>query len=184
LTDTWKSSAELGLTGFHENEWTNFISSLNLAGVTLNEQSEDTLIWSGGDSSGVISAKNVYAAIVSTLTFQVSHGWCIQIWKWMLPLKVILFFLLVVHNRILTWDNLQAKGWFGSGLFPLCKLALETVSHLFIDCSFTLLVWINLQSFSNSILNWRGQSLIDCMDDWTTNKLLPNRIPVLLCCHI
>jgi hypothetical protein len=70
LADTWKNNADFGFTGFHETEWTNFISVLKSAGIYLNSQSEDSLILTGGDAFGFITVKNVYAAIVSTQAFQ------------------------------------------------------------------------------------------------------------------
>jgi hypothetical protein len=51
LVENWKSSNDLGLTGFHSAEWERFTLELNKAGVTLNSLSEDVLLWTGGDSS-------------------------------------------------------------------------------------------------------------------------------------
>jgi hypothetical protein len=69
------------------------------------------------------------------------RGWQRQFWKWHLPLKVILFFWLAIHNIILTWDILQKKGWIGPSYCCLCGQMAEDNTHLFIECIFTKSVW-------------------------------------------
>jgi hypothetical protein len=121
LTEVWKTSADLNLTRCSRGEWSTFIAELNKSGVILRGDQADLLLWSGGDGSGVLSVKNCYDALISTFNFPVSQGWKASLWKRKVQLKIILFFWLAVENRLLTWDNLQSKGWIGPGYCLLCK---------------------------------------------------------------
>ena len=38
-------------------------------------------------------------------------------------------------NRILTWDNLQKRGWHGPGICILCRMNEDTIHHLFLECT-------------------------------------------------
>jgi hypothetical protein len=62
VIDQWRSSEDLGLTGNLALEWKNYIRALNSSGVQLRT-GEDNLLWTGGDQSRVLSAKNVYNAL-------------------------------------------------------------------------------------------------------------------------
>jgi hypothetical protein len=57
---------DLELTGFHSSDWDSYIAELNRVGVTLHENDEDSLLWTGGDSSGNLTVKKCYDAIIST----------------------------------------------------------------------------------------------------------------------
>jgi hypothetical protein len=116
--------------------------------------------------------------------FHYYQGWRVQLWKWKVHLKVILFFCLVVQNMILTWDTLQLKGWAGPSLCTLCKQNVEGIPHLFIDCTFTKSVWAKCEFITNTKYNWGGRSLTDCMNSWTTNKHFSKRLSVLMCWYI
>jgi hypothetical protein len=105
------------------------LQRLNEAGVSLCEK-EDTLIWTGGDSSGRMSVKNIYATLISIYEWPQTKGWKYKLWKWEIQLKKKLFIWLAAENKILTWQVLQGKGWQGPGRCPLCKSEIEDVDHL------------------------------------------------------
>jgi hypothetical protein len=44
------------------------------------------------------------------------------------------------ENKILTWDNIQQRGWAGPSQFQLCKQDTKNINHLFIHYSFTKLI--------------------------------------------
>jgi hypothetical protein len=92
-TELWMSSTDLGLTGLIAEDWDNFTRELNGVGVSLQATEQDSLLWSGGDNKGELTVKNVYEAIFSLEEILVWSGWQRNFWKWHLPLKVILFFL-------------------------------------------------------------------------------------------
>ena len=100
----------MDLTGDLAVEWDHFGRALQASGVSLSEN-EDELLWIGGDSSGSLSKKNVYAALISTLNQLTLTGWRNRLWKWNIQQKIKLFLWLAVENKILTWNNLQLRGW-------------------------------------------------------------------------
>jgi predicted DNA-binding transcriptional regulator len=57
------------------------------------------------------------------------------IWDVHLPLKVKLFFWLVLYDRILIKLNLQVRGWRGSILCKCCGSHTEIIFHMFFYCS-------------------------------------------------
>jgi len=54
----------------------------------------------------------------------------------------------------LTGDNLSKRGFLGPFKCVLCKESLETINHLFLECSFSRVVWkVLLQDLSTRV-NW------------------------------
>jgi hypothetical protein len=138
-------------------------------------------LWNRGDSTGVISVRNYYKAIISLLSLPNLLDWKLKLWKWNLQLKIILFFRLALDQNILTWDNLLKKGWVGPGFCYLCRATTEDNVHLFIHCHFTKAIWNSVINFLNLNMEWKGQNLNDCMVNWTQNLAAPKKLPVLLC---
>jgi hypothetical protein len=141
LLSTWINNSDMDLTGNLAVEWDHYRRALQASGITLSEN-EDELLWIGGDSSGSLSTKNVYATLFSTLNQSTITGWRNQLWKWNIQQKIKLFLWLAVKNKILTWNNLQLRGWKGPGRCHLCKRDSEDNAHLFIHCPFTKLIWV------------------------------------------
>jgi hypothetical protein len=83
------------------------------------------------------------------------------IWKAKAESKCRFFAWTLLHEKILTANNLQKRGWDHNPICPLCHIDPETPSHLCKDCSYsksiwrTLLLWTNLNSLAN--LNQDGQ---------------------------
>jgi hypothetical protein len=112
LSTSWYNFGDLGLSGSLAVEWECYRKALNSSGVSIMD-GDDTLMWTGGDHSGYLSAKNVYLAILSTQDCLVIDGWRRGIWKWTIQLKIKLFTWLAIEGKIHTWDTLQRKGWEG-----------------------------------------------------------------------
>jgi hypothetical protein len=55
----------------------------------------------------------------------------------------------LLHNKILTANNLQKRGWNNDPICKLCKREPETVGHLAKDCIFTKSCWSWLSSWYN-----------------------------------
>jgi hypothetical protein len=92
----------------------------------------------------------------------------------------------MVENKILSWENLQRRGFNGPGICTLCKMQTETTHHLFMECAFTVEVWRIINSAFNFSGNWIGISLIlsDCFKQWTfSNNEIPT-LPALICWYI
>ena len=91
------------------------------------------------------------------------------LWTKAMPVKISCFIWLSLRNRILTWENLQKKGFHGPGICVLCYSKEETVENLFINCK----IWrtvidhvcdlLNLAVFSPSV------SLGEMISDWIGN---------------
>jgi hypothetical protein len=183
ICSTWYDSGDLNLSGVLATEWEGYRSALIESGVQLRNR-PDALIWTGGDSYGQISAKNVYNALM-TLQWSVrTGGWRKRVWSWKCPLKLKLFFWLVVESRVLTWDNLQHRGHVGPGICQLCRLSGESVNHLFVHCSFTSRVWVVLNVTHPSSYGWRGSSFLDCMNCWYAQNRSAPTLPVYICWYI
>ena len=48
---------------------------------------------------------------------------------------------LVTHNKILTKQNLVARGWVGDPLCQFCNKHIEDVNHMFLQCSIAQQIW-------------------------------------------
>ena len=81
-----------------------------------------------------------------------------QLWSTRTLPKIDLFIWTLLHERILTGENLIKKGFAGPFRCPLCAGAAENISHLFLQCSYATLVW-------DEVLN-----------RWGCNFHLPDRI--------
>jgi hypothetical protein len=55
-------SRDLALVGSWAAEWTCFIAAIRGAGISLSTE-PDSLLWAGGDATGTLTVKNLYAAI-------------------------------------------------------------------------------------------------------------------------
>jgi hypothetical protein len=116
IKENWLSSEALGLNGRLASEWDRYRRALLGTGINL-QNSTDTIVWTGGDSSRILSVKNVYNALISTLDYPTVGGWKLNLWKWNIQLKIKLFIWLAGNQKVLTWDTLQRKGWEGPGIF-------------------------------------------------------------------
>jgi hypothetical protein len=73
-----------------------------------------------------------------------------------------MFIWTLMHNAILTGDNLKRKGWEGPMRCPLCVSNKESVAHILLNFSFTREVWQL------------------ALAPWTTQVTLPDEIHSLL----
>lgn len=65
--------------------------------------------------------------------------WCIP----SLP-KIDFFTWQLCHTKILIFDILQKKGFYGPSICPLCRENAESAVHLFLECTFSKQVWSSL----------------------------------------
>jgi hypothetical protein len=73
-SSSWHNSNDLGFTGDLAIEWEHFRRALFDSGAYLQD-SEDVLMWIGGDNSGIPTVKNFYWAILSTKNLRKLGGW-------------------------------------------------------------------------------------------------------------
>jgi hypothetical protein len=76
----WIDSKDLGLSRNLAVEWDLYLKALFGAGVNIRD-SPDQLLWTGGNSSGILSVKNAYMDFYSTFNFQ-NAEWRQKNWKW------------------------------------------------------------------------------------------------------
>ena len=64
LGEHWLNGTDLQLDSVLKDEWDDFTQQLTDADIRLQERL-DALIWTGGDSTGFLTAKNVYQALAT-----------------------------------------------------------------------------------------------------------------------
>ena len=91
-----------------------------------------------------------------------------SVWRnlWLHPSlpKIDLFCWTLLHNSILTWDNLLKRGWEGPSICPLCVSHEESSIHLFLQCPFALEIWTIIIDQLNLIL---PSSILLLFAHWT-----------------
>jgi hypothetical protein len=50
----------------------------------------------------------------------------------------------VLKGKVLTWDRMQSRNKQGTRLCYLCRRCDESNTHVFLDCSFSRKVWIEI----------------------------------------
>lgn len=103
---------------------------------------EDEFRWRW-NSSGSYSASSLYQTIMAVGRI----GWEFAFtWKASSPLKVKIFTLLMLKERILTQDTMARRGIPCEMQCFMCRSGqVESVLHLFFECSNTTLVWGEVQ---------------------------------------
>jgi hypothetical protein len=146
IGSNWVTSEELELVGALAEEWQAYRRAIISSGIQLQIR-PDVLKWIGGDTSGRITVKNAYEAVEKKKYAFLIGGWRKALWSWDCPLKLKLFSWLLVENKVLTWDNLQRRGFEGPSHCSMCKKESESVYHLFVDCPFSNDVWNRVKQF-------------------------------------
>jgi ribonuclease HI len=180
LSGAWIHSSDLSLQGQLATEWDVYTTALKSAGVSLSN-APDSLLWAGGDASGLLTVKNAYLALLPPTTDGVEAPWLLSLWKWSIPLKIRLFCWLCVKKKPLTWDVLQNRGWQGPSQCPLCKIETEDLNHLLIHCSFADYIWTATSQHFSLQTAWKGASVMDCFSKWHSDKSAPLPLAAIVC---
>lgn len=75
------------------------------------------------------------------------------VWALPIPPKISIFLWLLLHNRILTKNNLSRRGWSGDMKCHFCP-DMEDTNHLFLNYQQAKKIWF-----------WLGRTQ-DCFDTW------------------
>jgi hypothetical protein len=140
----------------------------------------DILRW-GHLASGNFSVKEAYRIHGNHYNQEVDTIWG-KIWSSALWPKVSTFLWLIIHNRILTWDNLRKRGFIGPSMCVLCQSQEETKEHLFNGCRYSQTVWDQGAQIMRRSNQNRG-SIRDTIENWdsiTYNNPILNHIWQLL----
>ena len=117
-----------------------------LNSVQFNE-SDDEVLWYF-TSSAVFSVKSCY-----TILNDGGHRSLFNrsIWKNAAPLKVKVFAWLTCHDKILSRDNLQKRGWTGSVSCNICSYSIESFHHILLPCNVSRVIWDFFLSSANDL---------------------------------
>ena len=80
--------------------------------------------------------------------------------------KVNSFIWILLHNKLLTAENLRKRGINGPSRCPLCNSEEETTNHIFLQCKTSLLAWRSILP-SGLDINFPG-SAVQLFKDWNT----------------
>jgi ribonuclease HI len=180
LPDIWLNSGQLNLGGDAASDWDAFTQALRSAGISLSTTS-DSIIWAGGDATGVTTVKNIYTALLQQLNFHADLRWFQRLWKWPIPLKIKKFIWLSAKGKTLTWDLLRKRGWEGPGICKLCNRSAEDIHHILIHCHFTRVVWQRLITHFSLNIQWKAASVSDCFLLWSKEKTAPVSLAAHAC---
>jgi hypothetical protein len=126
-------------------------------------EGSDILRW-GHSASSNFSVKEAYGIQCNHNNQQGDNIWS-KIWRKELWPKVSTFLWLIIHNRILTWDNLRKRGFTGPSMCVLCQSQEETKEHLFNGCSYSQIIWDQgAQIMRRS--NQNHGSIRDTIENW------------------
>jgi len=160
----WRRADSLGLLDREKAFVEVYIRNLVLSNLMLTEE-EDSLVWEE-DPNGNYSPKAGYTLLSSEEEQRAQVWWWKSLWKLSCPAKTKLFMWCVLENKAPTWDNLQKRSLQGPGWCVLCKRAQESISHLFLSCSYSVDVWKECSNLVGSPCQWSGVSIGAAWEDW------------------
>jgi hypothetical protein len=164
-TFKWKLDRELGLGDEEAKKWEAFSKALKHKGIFLMDSPYE-MVWKRNTSMGIMTGKNTYDAIKTNIWTR-STNWCHNaMWKWDMILKIKVFTWLLMENRILTWENLQIRGWKVSRICAMCKKDIDTSQHLMLYFPFAQRVWTRLMTSLKIIVEWTRGNIFMFFNDW------------------
>ncbi|GKV33503.1 hypothetical protein SLEP1_g42009 [Rubroshorea leprosula] len=99
---------------------------------------DDKFVWNSS-ANGTFSMNSAYN-ITKGLHICQKDQWY-WIWKVHTLPKIQYFLRLLMHGRIQTFDTLAKWGVVTDSTCPMCRLAPETINHLFRECPFSNYLW-------------------------------------------
>jgi hypothetical protein len=107
-----------------------------LDGIRLTD-TPDEISWTFG-SKDYYTTKSAY---VLQFIGAVNTDYKKIIWKSWAPARCKFFIWTLMLDRVLTADKLLLRRWENEYFCPLCRRNLETTTHLFTECPYSLKVW-------------------------------------------
>jgi hypothetical protein len=128
----------------------------------------------GWGQSGIYTSAAGYRALQASKNSSHPPAFWKRVWDQLSIPKVNFFFWTLMHNKILTGDNLEKRNIAGPHRCALCNNNSETSQHLFMGCTFAKEVWgLFLQDFH--IIIPPQNSVAELFASW--NLVYPQRIP-------
>ena len=102
----------------------------------INKSSKDVTGWG---KNGNYTVKEGFKMLTSDSTATTESIWK-KVWKSYCIPKVNSFIWLLMHNKLLTAENLKKRGITGPSRCALCNSESESTLHIFLQCNVTLQV--------------------------------------------
>ena len=99
------------------NECFKLWAAIEMAGIDLDDNREDTITWTL-ENSGEYSAKSAYEV---QFAGQITSNYPVLIWKIWAPPKCKFFVWLLLQDRLWTAARLQLRGWKNNYFYALCQ---------------------------------------------------------------
>jgi hypothetical protein len=119
--------------------------------IVVSEE-EDQIRW-GRKNGGEFNLKETCNYITAQDQEDPMEQWG-NIWDSPQWPKIKIFKWLVLHNRILTWENLRKRGFIGPSRFHLCQAKEETTNNLLDECNYTTEIW----DWMERIFRWSNKT--------------------------
>jgi hypothetical protein len=110
-----------------------------LSSIILSNQPDE--IWWRWTPNGQYSAASAYEC---QFKGAMVYFLATEVWKARTEPKCKFFVWLVLHNKILTADNMAKKNWNCNPTCALCYCMLETADHLMTKCNYSEALWQTL----------------------------------------
>ena len=124
------------------------------------DEDSDAQKWSYNKSTGDITIKLAYQMLSEDIPY--FKQWWHSFRSWQAPYRIIIFYLLVFANRLLTRDNLMKRGMVSPNLYVLCGDAEESHYNLFVTCNSTISIWLFIECILKCSHGWSGNTVSDC----------------------
>eukprot|EP00253_Pinus_taeda_P013691 PITA_13691 len=153
----------------------NLNSDLNKR-MIRSTQEEDQLKWEKLDR-GTFNLKEA-RIYLEHQNLEDKVAWYQNVWNSALWPKIKYFLWLIMHRKILTWENLVKRGFIGPSKCPLCEKDEETMNHFLNDCNWTNNLWEWIKGIFKQTDRHRD-SIQDSITNWRTNYSSCNTINTL-----
>jgi ribonuclease HI len=168
--DDWKGWDFFGVPD-RLNQQKRILEELLEEAAPVNRKMKDSWGWGKSGSYTIAEAYNALQPIRNSS--KPPEFWR-KVWDPLALPKVNFFFWTLVHNKLLTGDNLEKKSIAGPHRCELCRSSSETAKHLFMDCNFAKEVWsLILHDLKTTVPQFH--SVADLFDAW--NQCYPKKIP-------
>ena len=97
----------------------------------LYPHKEDKMIWRA-NANDCFRASTIFSSKEKGASPLWSKAWI----KGLIP-KINIFYWILLHNKILTQDNLQKRGINAVNQCSLCKEGYEDMDYLFLSCNYS-----------------------------------------------
>ena len=124
---------------------------------------------------GIFYQGHVYYQILYQPMQNVKDQLWDQVWQPNIWPKVSTFLWLLSKQRILTWDNLQKRGFIGPSRCSNCNLHSEAIKHLLDTCPLAVQMWERTTQCNRRMGKCVGD-ILNTIRNWPRH---PFQIPLL-----